>query len=162
MNRMFYGIMLIAGFSIVVAAFTLYFALAGYLDPELIGTMTTEEIQLYVSQNSTPYYLIPVLSLIGLVVGSLAFQFLSNGEKGKVKADSILKLFDPPERMVIGKLLENDGKVQQIELSRLPGLNKVRTHRILNEMERKKIIKRERYGKLNLIVLDKDLLKALG
>ena len=153
MNRMFYGIMLIAGFSIVVAAFTLYFALAGYLDPELIGT---------ISQNSTPYYLIPVLSLIGLVVGSLAFQFLSNGEKGKVKADSILKLFDPPERMVIGKLLENDGKVQQIELSRLPGLNKVRTHRILNEMERKKIIKRERYGKLNLIVLDKDLLKALG
>ena len=62
---------------------------------------------------------------------------------------------------MIETLLENGGKVQQYELSRLPNLNKVKTHRILLNLEQKRIIHKEKLGKINKIVLDKELYDVL-
>ena len=57
--------------------------------------------------------------------------------------------------------MENNGKVQQYELSRLPDLNKLKTHRILLNLEQKGIIRKEKLGKINKIVLDKELYEVL-
>ena len=62
---------------------------------------------------------------------------------------------------VVEILMENEGKVQQYELSHLPNLNKVKTHRILVNLEQKGIISKERLGKINKIVLNKELYEVL-
>ena len=161
-ERPLLAVVIITVFAVVVTVITVYISLTGYIDPEIIGTMTTEEIQIYLAGQYVPFYLIPVLAFVGLAVGTVSFSLMS-GNNSIMKKDTkvILKFLNANERKVVEKLMENDGKVQQIELTRLPGLNKVKTHRLLNDMERKEIIKREKYGKLNLIVLEKNLYKTL-
>jgi uncharacterized membrane protein len=156
------SIIIIAVFAVIVTVLTIRISLTGYIDPEIIGTMTTEEIQIYLSGQSIPFYLIPVLAFLGLVVGTVSFSLMSGNQKiKKNNTKVILKFLNTNEKAAVEKLLENQGKVQQIELTRLPRLNKVKTHRLLNDMERKGIIKREKYGKLNLIVLEKSLYSTL-
>jgi uncharacterized membrane protein len=161
-ERPLLAVVIITVFAVIVTVATVYISLTGYIDPEIIGTMTTEEIQIYLSGQYVPFYLIPVLAFVGLIVGTASFSMMS-GNNGIKKKDNkvILKFLSANEKVVIEKLMENEGKVQQIELTRLPGLNKVKTHRLLNDMERKGIMKREKYGKLNLIVLDKSLHNTL-
>ena len=66
------------------------------------------------------------------------------------------------EKKVIEMLLENNGKVPQYELSHLPNLNKLKTHRILLNLELKGIIHKERIGKINKIILNKELFEVLN
>lgn len=161
-ERPLLAVTIIIVFAVIVTVATVYISLTGYIDPEIIGTMTTEEIQIYLAGQYVPFYLIPVLAFAGLIVGTVSFSLMLGNQKIRKKDTKvILKFLSANEKVVVEKLMENNGKVQQIELTRLPGLNKVKTHRLLNDMERKGIIKREKYGKLNLIVLDKNLYKTL-
>ena len=79
----------------------------------------------------------------------------------KKNSKIILNFLTTQERKVIETLLENDGKVQQYELSHLPNLNKVKTHRILINLEQKGIIHKEKLGKINKIILNKELYNVL-
>ncbi len=166
------GIIIIVAFAISITFVTMQMVMnaSETLDPELIGTMTTEEIQLYLAERGssdlTLLYLLPLLAFSGLIVGVVSYRFMSNGqipktETSKGEGKVILKFLGSNERKVVERLLESGGKCQQIELSRLPGLSKVRTHRIIRDMERKGIIRKEKYGKVNLIVLDRKLLDSL-
>ncbi|MBN2042794.1 MAG: hypothetical protein JW754_03230 [Candidatus Aenigmarchaeota archaeon] len=165
------GVIIIIFFAVSITLVTMNMVMttSETLDPELVGTMTTEEIQLYLSErgssNMLLLYLIPLLAFAGLLVGVISYRFMSNGKSAEshIKKDGkvILNFLNLSERNVIEKIMESGGKCQQVELSRLPGLSKVKTHRILNDMERKGIIKRERYGKINMIVLDRGLKEAL-
>jgi len=161
-ERPLLAVVIITVFAVIVTVATVYISLTGYIDPEIIGTMTTEEIQIYLAGQYVPFYLIPVLAFMGLIVGTISFSMMSGNQTIKKKDNKIiLKFLSANEKIVVERLMENEGKVQQIELTRLPGMNKVKTHRLLNDMERKGIIKREKYGKLNLIVLDKNLHNTL-
>ncbi len=166
------GIILIVAFAISITLVTMQMVMntSETLDPELLGTMTTEEIQIYIAENGSSnimvLYFLPLLAFAGLLVGVISYRFMSDSKiperKEKVDGKLILNFLNVNERNVIEKIIGSGGKCQQVELSRLPGLSKVKTHRILNEMERKGIIRRERYGKINMIVLDKKLKEALG
>ena len=142
------------------------------LDHDAIANMNPEEIKGYLDERreSQPvfrsFYLIPFVGFIGLLVGTLVYYIMSDKviqqEKSlKKNTKIILNFLNGQEKKVIETLLENDGKVQQYELSHLPNLNKLKTHRILANLEQKGVIRKERLGKINKIVLNKELYEVL-
>ncbi|MEM0231424.1 MAG: hypothetical protein QXW00_01495 [Candidatus Woesearchaeota archaeon] len=112
------------------------------------------------------YYLIPFTAFIGLLVGAVVYYLMSeriSKQERIVERDAriILKFLNSNQRRVVETLLESGGSVRQYELSHLPGLNKVRTHRIVRELAEKGIISVERLGKINRITLNKELFEIL-
>lgn len=126
-----------------------------------------------VESNLPPHILIPVVAFAGILIGTLVYYLLSEKiveqETTLVKQEKtlennakvILNFLTPNERKVIHTLLENNGKVKQYELTYLPGLNKVKTHRIIKDLAAKGVIKKEKLGRVNRIVLDKELYQVL-
>ena len=51
------------------------------------------------------------------------------------------------------EILENNGRVNQYEISRLPGMNKVKSHRAIEKLVQRGVVKKESIGKINRIVL---------
>ena len=75
--------------------------------------------------------------------------------------DIIMRFLSPSERKVLQKLVEGKGIVLQSEISRMEGMNKLKTHRIIRDMEMKGVIKTENYGKTKRIILSKDIKDSL-
>lgn len=71
--------------------------------------------------------------------------------------DIVLKFLNLSERKVLEMLIEKKDAVLQSEISRTDGMTKLKTHRAVKDLERKGIIKTERYGKTNRIFLSKDV-----
>ncbi|MEM3061626.1 MAG: hypothetical protein QW265_04375 [Candidatus Bathyarchaeia archaeon] len=69
----------------------------------------------------------------------------------------ILKFLSLNERKVLEKLIEREGIALQSEISLMDGMNKLKTHRAVKNLEIKGIIKTESYGKTNRIILSKDV-----
>jgi len=80
-------------------------------------------------------------------------------KEGAEKTDNsaVLKFFSASERRIIEKLIENNGTVLQAEISRMDGMNKLKTHRTIKDLERKGIITTEGFGKTNRILLVGDV-----
>lgn len=141
------------------------------IDPLELESMSQPDIIQYIyerqSQNRMPlYYLIPVFAFFGLAVGATIYHVMSSDLEKKEKTIEqnnkvILKLLTGEERNVVNTLVEQGGKVRQYELSHLPNLNKVKTHRIILKLEQKGIIEKQRLGKVNNIVLNKELYEFL-
>ena len=142
------------------------------LDHDVIDEMTNEEIKQFLTERreSQPtfhsFYLLPIIALMGLLVGTLVYYIMADKviqqeQSLKKNTKIILNFLTKQEKKVIETLLENNGKVQQYELSHLPNLNKVKTHRILVNLEQKGIIHKEKLGKINKIVLNKELYDVL-
>ncbi len=75
--------------------------------------------------------------------------------------NTILRFSNPDERIVLKKLIENKGDVLQSEITRENYMDKLKTHRAVNSLKIKGIIRTEKYGKTNRIVLEdqiKDIL----
>ena len=74
-------------------------------------------------------------------------------------ANLIQKFLSYNEKKVVNKLIEQKGTALQSEISRMESLGKVKTHRAVQDLEKKGIISIERYGNTNRISLTKDLKK---
>jgi len=160
-------------FALITVMFTLYIQSRrpSQLDPIVFEEMTVEEIIDYFQerQSSRPtpmFYFIPVIGFSGLLVGTLVYYILSEKIVIKEKqlesnAKILLKLLDSKEKFVIEKLLEENGKVYQSELNYLPGMTKVKTHRILEKLKLRGIIKKEKLGKINMIRLEDSIYESL-
>jgi len=73
----------------------------------------------------------------------------------------ILKFLSPNERKVLEKLIEGKGMTLQAEISRMEGMTKLKTHRIVKDLTLKGIVKTETYGKTKRIILSKDIKDVL-
>ncbi len=142
------------------------------LNPDLIENMTTQEIIKIIEEkranenNFYCFYLLPFIGFTGIIIGTITYYMMSekiDKQEKTLKNNTkiILNFLTREEKKVIEKLLENDGKIPQYELSHLPNLNKVKTHRILENLKEKGIIKKERIGKINKIILNEELYKIL-
>lgn len=111
-------------------------------------------------------YLIPLAAFIGLLFGVIVFWAMSEKEIKTKKnlvsnTELLLKILPETHRKIIQKLLENNGKVRQYELVHITKLNKLKIHRILRDLEDNQIIVKEKIGKVNNIVLNKDIYNTL-
>lgn len=172
------GLGIIISFALLIFSISLYYNYQHdlrqetKLTSESVENMSIEEIKNHFEsrKDTQPtfhsFYLLPFIGFIGLLIGTVVYYIMSDKvihQEQSLKQNSkiILNFLTGQERKVIETLLENDGRVQQYELSHLPNLNKLKTHRILVNLEQKGIIHKEKLGKINKIVLNKELFDVL-
>jgi len=74
----------------------------------------------------------------------------------------VLKFLNPGERKVVEALVRKKGEMMQAELSRLDGMDKLRTHRAIRDLARKDVVSVHARGKMNLVSLSKDVRELFG
>ena len=78
-----------------------------------------------------------------------------------INKDAILKFLNFNERKVLEKLIKKKGEVLQSEISNMDGMNKLKTHRAIKNLEMKGVITTENKGKTKQIILSKDIKNIL-
>ncbi|GEM_PF-742859 len=116
--------------------------------------------------------LIPTFSSFGVIVGALVYYFIGyskqkeyihriskrlesynkNYTKNKLDPKMFLNLLDNKEKQILEVIIKNKGEITQARLSSLFG--KVVAFRTVESLKRKGIVKKEKYGKTNKIILE--------
>ncbi len=116
---------------------------------------------------------IPILIIMvassGLFVGSFAYYLLIDrivrSWKAKKELEKslapFLKLLNGDEEKVV-RLLLRKKKLSQASISKLAELSRVKTTRVLQKLEDKGIVKREKKGKTNTVELAEHIKKLVG
>ncbi|MFH0870595.1 MAG: hypothetical protein V1866_06090 [archaeon] len=141
------------------------------IDPLELESLSKEQIiqSIYERQaeGTLPFfYFIPIFAFFGIAIGALMYYILGGEIERKEKiieydTKVILKLLNPDERRVIEKIVESQGKVQQMEITYLEGFTKVKSHRVLESLVGKGILSKEKMGKMRLIRMNKDFYDIL-
>ncbi|MFH1239709.1 MAG: super-infection exclusion protein B [Candidatus Diapherotrites archaeon] len=110
--------------------------------------------------------LTPIFILSGVVIGAVVFFFmttkLENKEKDLKKiAETLIQFLNKEEKLVVQKILENNGKVLQSEISRIEGIGKLKSHRILQRLTDRHVIEIEKHGKTNIVKLSENIRDVL-
>ena len=74
--------------------------------------------------------------------------------KPSVGRELVAKLLEPKEMAIIERLIEQPKGMQQSDIVRMPGMTKLKAHRIVERLRQKGIITVQRDGKTNQIRLD--------
>ena len=118
-------------------------------------------------ERPAAFFLIsPIMGFLGAIIGAIIVYFLMSRitktqivQKKNTKI--ILNFLTDHEKKVIELLMNNNGQTFQYELNRIPGLTRVKTHRLLKSLSDKGIITIDKYGKINKVILNKELLEVL-
>ena len=110
--------------------------------------------------------MVPVFVIIGVVIGAVVFFFMASKLDNRQKelqnvSNALIQFLNRDEKLVVQKLLENNGKVLQAEISRMEGLGKVRSHRVIQKLVDRGVIEVEKYGKTNTVKLTKAMSDSL-
>ncbi|MFH1545205.1 MAG: super-infection exclusion protein B [archaeon] len=110
--------------------------------------------------------LVPVFILSGIVIGAIVFFFMTTKLEDKKKdlekvTQALIQFLNKDEKAVIQKILENNGKVFQSEISRIEGIGKLKSHRILQRLSDRGVIEIEKHGKTNIVKLTKNIKEVL-
>jgi len=97
-----------------------------------------------------------LMGLFGLGSGLIVYSLLNTQlekQKQVVKTnmDIIMKFLTPEDREVLRLLLDKEGMTTQSEIARLPGMSRLKAHRIVKKLEGRGIVHVEKYGKINMI-----------
>ena len=110
--------------------------------------------------------LLPVMLAAGISVGAVVYYFMT-GKTEKIESrlrfetNLLLKFLSKEERLVVERLVQEKGKALQAEISRIEGLGKVRSHRILRRLEDRGVIKLESFGKTNIVRFTNGISKGI-
>ena len=110
--------------------------------------------------------LVPVFILGGIAIGAAVFFFMTSKLENKKKdaekiAQTLIQFLNKDEKLVVQKILENDGKAFQSEISRIEGIGKLKSHRIIQRLSDRQVIEIEKHGKTNIIKLSKNIKEVL-
>ena len=105
---------------------------------------------------------LPFLLAAAFAFGAGIFYFMSGKvettkQSLKKNTDVLLKLLNPDERKVVNLLVENHGKILQAEATRLPGMTKVKSHRIIQRLLDRGVIETEKLGKTKIIRFTREI-----
>jgi uncharacterized membrane protein len=110
--------------------------------------------------NSLPI-VVSILASLGIFVGLLTYYFLSKSffkQKEKLYGDveKTLNFLDSEEKKIVLALISKKGECAQSSLSKLTGIDAVKLHRRLLNLELKKVIHKEKMGMTNKIVIENE------
>ncbi|MFH0885374.1 MAG: helix-turn-helix domain-containing protein [Candidatus Micrarchaeota archaeon] len=106
-----------------------------------------------------------VMGVFGVLSGLIVYSLLNatiEKQKQVVKTnmDIIMKFLSPEDREVVLLLLEKEGMTTQSEIARLPGMSRLKAHRVVKKLEDRGIVHVEKYGKINMIRVVDELKEA--
>ena len=102
--------------------------------------------------------LTPIFILGGIVIGAGVFFFMTSKLESKEKdlekvTNTLIQFLNKDEKKIVEKILKNEGKVFQSEISRIEGIGKLKSHRILQKLSDREVIEIEKHGKTNIVKL---------
>ncbi len=101
--------------------------------------------------------MIPVFIGGGAILGAVALYLFyeKTQQPGQQEHDAklALSLMEKDEAKVVGRIVGEGGRITQSEVSRIEGIGKVKAHRILERLEKRRVLAREQYGKTNMVKL---------
>lgn len=106
-----------------------------------------------VHKSNTSLLLIGAFSIAVLILGSGVYLSFLGGTISTPRPAVDLSKLDPQERQIYALLKESQGSGYQSDLIKATGFSKVQMTRLLDRMEGKQIIGRQRRGMTNIIVL---------
>jgi uncharacterized membrane protein len=97
-----------------------------------------------------------MMGLFGVLSGLIVYSLLNatiEKQKQVVKTNMgiIMKFLTDEDREVVLLLLEKEGMTTQSEIARLPGMSRLKAHRVVKKLEDRGIVHVEKYGKINMI-----------
>ncbi|MCR4368606.1 MAG: hypothetical protein NUV67_01740 [archaeon] len=109
---------------------------------------------------------LPLVISIAIVVGAGTYYLMSgkveSTEKSlKKNTDVILKLLNSEEKKLVNLLIENNGKILQAEVTRLPGMTKVKSHRVVQKLIDRGVLEKESVGKTNVLKFTQEIKEGL-
>ncbi|MBM3282341.1 MAG: hypothetical protein FJY86_03305 [Candidatus Diapherotrites archaeon] len=99
-----------------------------------------------------------LIGLLGIGIGAASFYLLgqelqASQEKVLNQSTLLLTFLNPLEKECVLFLVKNNGKCYQSDLSTLPGMTRLKAHRMVGKLHERKIIHISSHGKANEIVL---------
>ena len=116
---------------------------------------TNEKFPLFVIYNESKFnylYIIIPLIMIALVLSYLFKKRKKIVKIKKVKVDNIEKHLKEEEKLIVNILKQKQGECTQSTLVTLTNMSKASLSRLLNELESRNIIYKEKKGNKNIII----------
>ena len=106
---------------------------------------------------TSPVMLFALIGGVICLTNGLAIRQLTHDKEiKKARAELTELLLNPDEKHVINELQKAGGELTQKNLTDLTGYNRVKTHRIIQRLEAKKIVRKIPNGQTNKIILEKE------
>lgn len=111
-------------------------------------------------------WIIVILSSLGVFVGTITFYFfnlkiIKDKKDVKIGILRIINYLGRDEKLIIMELVKNNGRISQSTIVHNTKIDKVKVFRILEKLLQKEIIKKEKNGMTNTIILDKEIVDVL-
>ncbi|MFH1664282.1 MAG: hypothetical protein ABH986_05795 [archaeon] len=156
----------IVGIIALICVLALISFLPGIMDKLNPDTCTVNGVCLHEERLKLLNQLVPVFILAGILIGAVVFFFMTTKLENKKKelesiTHALIRFLSKDEKAIVQKILENDGKIFQSEISRIEGIGKLKSHRILLRLSDRGVIEIEKHGKTNIIRLAKDIKQVL-
>lgn len=154
-------IIIIASFVILAFNIFPFFGLSEHTDECSLTDGCPHEKQLNLLEVA-----LPILVALSLLVGAGTYYLMSEKIESKQAilentAVVILKFLSVDERKLVNLLMENNGKILQAEVTHLPGMTKIKSHRVTQKLIDKGVIEKESVGKTNRIQFTKEIREGL-
>ncbi len=156
----------IAGIIVLICIIALVFYLPSIISESDPGVCMVDGVCQHEQRVALLNQLVPVFILGGIAIGAVVFFFMTTKLEDKKKdlekiTQALIQFLNKDEKTVLQKILENDGKVLQSEISRIEGIGKLKSHRILQRLSDRGVIEIERHGKTNIVKLAKNIKEVL-
>jgi hypothetical protein len=96
-----------------------------------------------------------IMGIISIIAGISLWNLIRDREIKFTKKAMMDVFLMPEEKKVLEEIEKYGGSLTQSELVKTTGLSRVKIHRVLRNLENKKIIIKQEYGMTNKIVLKK-------
>ncbi len=149
------------GFSVIIIGLAIVIYLVTYIHQ---NTTSANPLIFWIVYNHLPITIALILlsGFIGYTSSTLIYRQVTKTKKESQKLLEMLFLFlNNEEKEIINHLVQNNGSSKQAEISRLPGMDRVKAYRSLQKMQEKKLIDIIAYGKVRKVSLKDNILNML-
>jgi hypothetical protein len=106
----------------------------------------------------SPFMILYLVGGIICVSNGLAIRQLTHEKEiKKMRADLTELLLNPEEKLIMEELKKAGGELTQKNLTEITGYSRVKTHRVIQKLEEKKIVRKIPNGQTNKIILEKEV-----
>ena len=106
----------------------------------------------------SPFMILYLLGGIICVSNGLAIRQLTHEKEiKKMRADLTELFLNPEEKRIMEELKKAGGELTQKNLTEITGYSRVKTHRVIQKLEEKKIVRKIPNGQTNKVILEKEV-----
>jgi len=149
------------GFSVIIIGLAILIYLVTYIHQDVTSK---NSLIFWTVENHLPITvgLIILSGFIGYLSSTLIYRQVTKTKKESQKLLEMLLLFlNKDEKEIIDSLVKNNGTIGQADISRLPGMNRVKAFRSLQKMQEKNLIDITAHGKVRKVLLKENILNML-